>query len=425
MYQDATKHTFKRVFILCLAALTPLFAAPILAQTSPDAQMTENSIDNTALAGGSAARDLFLQAKKYHDGDGVKQDFSKARTLYIEAAELESNDARLNLGYLYFMGQGVKQDYVQARKWYEKAAENGSRDACTNLAMIYANGLGVEKSAQRASYWRDYRATKSTEILRIKADMPKNEKVVATPVTNQTPEQVKEEPLKPAVIKTVQIKPKTNVIVKSDALRKPTIMLRKNTAQRTIAPVWMSNALIGVLLALALLSSIWFVQQYIKLRNQKQTRAFIRSFYAHHRDRLRTNYLRYPIEDRSYGHIDDLWSVALCVLMVKFAEKQQDSQDAVGQQSRQIVKALKLGSMTARRAVYPFVERVQQKVLADIYANDCAPEQTFKPIQFPQKLRQKPELVTLHSNVVNLHPGREHPKTTIEDKSLWPDTTGA
>jgi uncharacterized protein len=34
-----------------------------------------------------------------------------------------------NLGVLYESGQGVAQDYAKAREWYQKAADVGNTDA--------------------------------------------------------------------------------------------------------------------------------------------------------------------------------------------------------------------------------------------------------------------------------------------------------
>ena len=99
------------------------------------------------------ADELFLSAKRYHDGDGVPQDFAKARYIYEKAASLGSSDAQINLGYMYFVGEGVAQDYTVAREWYLKASH--ATEAQTNLAAIYEHGLGVEKDLNAAQAWRD------------------------------------------------------------------------------------------------------------------------------------------------------------------------------------------------------------------------------------------------------------------------------
>jgi TPR repeat protein len=51
---------------------------------------------------------------------------------------------------LYANGQGVRQDYVKAREWYEQAAAQGNASAQRNLGLLYANGLGVRQSWHQA-----------------------------------------------------------------------------------------------------------------------------------------------------------------------------------------------------------------------------------------------------------------------------------
>ncbi|MCV2509205.1 MAG: hypothetical protein N4Q32_02065, partial [Neisseriaceae bacterium] len=49
----------------------------------------------------------------------------------------------LKLGQDYFYGQGVEQDYTQARSYFLQAAEKKDAKAIYYLAMIYEEGLGV------------------------------------------------------------------------------------------------------------------------------------------------------------------------------------------------------------------------------------------------------------------------------------------
>ena len=43
-----------------------------------------------------------------------------------------------DLGVLYENGQGVAQDYAKAREWYEKAAEKGDANAKARLEQLPA-----------------------------------------------------------------------------------------------------------------------------------------------------------------------------------------------------------------------------------------------------------------------------------------------
>ena len=76
-----------------------------------------------------------LLGHMYHEGRGVKQDYSKAAELYSEAIKqkggicyynckfYDSNyllftEALIRLGNMYYSGQGVKQDYIEAYRFY-------------------------------------------------------------------------------------------------------------------------------------------------------------------------------------------------------------------------------------------------------------------------------------------------------------------
>jgi TPR repeat protein len=65
-----------------------------------------------------------------------------------------SVNSMTNLGWLYEHGQGVTQDYVKARELYEKSIDMGDSIAMFNLGLLYLNGQGVarelyEKAADR------------------------------------------------------------------------------------------------------------------------------------------------------------------------------------------------------------------------------------------------------------------------------------
>jgi TPR repeat protein len=79
----------------------------------------------------------------YDSGEGVPQDYAKAREWYDKAAAKGHDGAMVGLGLLYENGQGVPQDYVKAREWFEKAAAKDNTDAMVNLGVIFENGKGV------------------------------------------------------------------------------------------------------------------------------------------------------------------------------------------------------------------------------------------------------------------------------------------
>lgn len=93
-------------------------------------------------------------AEMYDEGRGVKQDYERARTLYLAAAERENPKAQNNLAMIYASGNGVDTDYEEAMKWYMKAAKDHQYvDSQYNLAVLYLNGRGVAKNESEAILW--------------------------------------------------------------------------------------------------------------------------------------------------------------------------------------------------------------------------------------------------------------------------------
>ena len=98
----------------------------------------------------------------YANGDGVPQDYAKARQWYEQAAAQGYAMAQYNLGVLYDNGDGVPQDYAQARQWYEQAAARGYAMAQTNLGVLYRSGHGVPQNDVCAYMWFSLAAAHST-----------------------------------------------------------------------------------------------------------------------------------------------------------------------------------------------------------------------------------------------------------------------
>jgi len=59
--------------------------------------------------------------------------------------------AMTEMGLRYHEGRGVKQDYTLAYDWYMKAIEKGDGDAVNNIAVIFRDGLGLPKN-QKIAY---------------------------------------------------------------------------------------------------------------------------------------------------------------------------------------------------------------------------------------------------------------------------------
>ena len=80
---------------------------------------------------------------RYQNGQGVAQNYDKAREWFQKAADAGNADAMNNLGELYYYGRGVARDYTQARDWYEKAAAADNANAMYSLGWMYEKGSGV------------------------------------------------------------------------------------------------------------------------------------------------------------------------------------------------------------------------------------------------------------------------------------------
>ncbi len=89
----------------------------------------------------------------YENGQGVLQDFARARQWYEKAAAQGNAEAQYNLGVMYDYGYGAPQDYQQARQWYEKAAAQGLAVVPYNLGVLYHHGYGGPQDFVQAHKW--------------------------------------------------------------------------------------------------------------------------------------------------------------------------------------------------------------------------------------------------------------------------------
>ena len=85
---------------------------------------------------GGAPCYAFLSIQLYYDGQGVKQDYTKAREWWEKAAAQGKVSAQYNLGFLYYDGQGVKKARDRVTPWWEKAAAQGNIDAKEGLQRL-------------------------------------------------------------------------------------------------------------------------------------------------------------------------------------------------------------------------------------------------------------------------------------------------
>ncbi len=407
-----------------------IWSAPASAQITRD---TKKSASSTFVGSSSReAKRLFLQAKAFHDGTNETRDLRKARIIYLKAAGLGNNDARVNLGYLYFVGEGVKQNYMKAHNWYLSAARTGSKDAQLNLALMYKNGLGVEKDLDKAAYWQKYGTIPKFDTGpndTIKPEKPAKPGLVEGPIPASIPVvqpeklakinkstvknparlvvEIQDQKLPRPLVKSTYTKPISAALVQNGlrplSAQKPQVQSVNIPNTRVASnrvftlPIWAGNVLVVVLLFLSVFASVWFALQYGTLLAGARGHAFKEAFYANHRESLRTNFLKYPQRQSFHSRIDDPWALAMCVLMVRFAQTNAKTNTRVGEQSRQILGAYKSSPLDARKCVFKFVPNIQDRIISDIYAYDCVKENAAKPIQYSQQIKAR--------NVVKLHSG--------------------
>jgi TPR repeat protein len=96
----------------------------------------------------------------YNHGDGVAQDYAKAREWFEKAAHKGDERAMVELGVLYQSGFGVAQDYAKAREWFERAAHKGDEGAMVGLGVLYQSGFGVAQDYAKAREWYEKAAYK-------------------------------------------------------------------------------------------------------------------------------------------------------------------------------------------------------------------------------------------------------------------------
>ena len=72
---------------------------------------------------------------RYHNGDGVEQNFEKAFSCFCKSSDAGCAAASRNIGWCYEFGQSVDQDYEKAEEWYRYAIARGY-DAGADLERV-------------------------------------------------------------------------------------------------------------------------------------------------------------------------------------------------------------------------------------------------------------------------------------------------
>jgi TPR repeat protein len=87
-------------------------------------------------------------------GEGIKQDYNKAKAWYLRAAKLGYAPAQTNLGWVLQMGTSTELSDKEAAKWYIQAADQGYAPAQYDLGLLYYAGRGgIPKDEREAAGW--------------------------------------------------------------------------------------------------------------------------------------------------------------------------------------------------------------------------------------------------------------------------------
>ncbi len=102
---------------------------------------------------------LYLEGK-----GGVTQDYAKALSYFLDAAELDYADAQAQVAYMYQNALGVPADYSKAMEWNNRAILQGNAQAQAQLGYMYHMGLGVTRNLDTAASWYTKAAASGNEF---------------------------------------------------------------------------------------------------------------------------------------------------------------------------------------------------------------------------------------------------------------------
>ena len=92
---------------------------------------------NTSINNNNNSNSSCFLALMYMNGDGVKQDYNKAKELFELSSQQNNHYAFLGLGNLYRYGLGVEKDIDKASFYYRQSAKQNNLSAIFNIGLIY------------------------------------------------------------------------------------------------------------------------------------------------------------------------------------------------------------------------------------------------------------------------------------------------
>ena len=82
----------------------------------------------------ATARHILLNNEKL--ARKLKKEIINNEITFEKAAKKGLIEAQNNLGNMYYFGQGVKQDYKKAKEYFGKACDGGNQIACINYKKL-------------------------------------------------------------------------------------------------------------------------------------------------------------------------------------------------------------------------------------------------------------------------------------------------
>lgn len=151
MTRTAPIKNMRCFFIILFGLFAFLSTEGIEIKTCQAQEQKISQLQNLANQGDAEAQ--FNIGVMYDVGQGVPQDYAKAKAWYEKAAIQGHAVAQNNLGGMYASGTGVLQNFTKAKEWYEKSASQGLAGAQSNLGLLFANGNGVSQDYVQAHKW--------------------------------------------------------------------------------------------------------------------------------------------------------------------------------------------------------------------------------------------------------------------------------
>lgn len=162
------KPLFISAFIICSClilihpqSILASFQAGESAYLNNDYQTAFQEWEPLAVQGNDDAQNMLGYMYRY--GQGLPQNFEKARYWYRQAADQGHDRAQNNLGVMHRLGLGGSQDYHKAFQWFHRAAEQGNGGGQSHLGLMYYKGEGVPKNLVQAYKWASLAASQDLD----------------------------------------------------------------------------------------------------------------------------------------------------------------------------------------------------------------------------------------------------------------------